>query len=575
MLYGLVTISVFTLIFVWTYKKPKLTFLLTGLITLIMYGDILYYRYFMDYLSVKLLNQVTFVGSVMEIVVSIIRPFDFILFIDIALLFLLRKNLVDFKLFKKRKAFVAAMLIFPTVILSISFSQVYTGIKEYEFFNYHVYDLISADFENSRLTSEDRKDIITSIVKQQVDSVDAQHFGVGKDMNLMVIQLESFQNDFIGAFYRGQEILPNLNALIKDQAFYFDHYYQQLGKGNTSDAEFASLNSLYPILTGNTYNVYESNAFMGLPWIMRENGYQATSYHGYVASFWNRENIYPHEGFETSYFERDYIMGDKIVFGLDDYDFFMQSLDKMKGRSGKQFDFLVSLSSHKPYSLQAEKQFLDVPKEEVCFFTDHLQSIHYVDHVLGQTIEKLKEEGLYEKTVLVIYGDHFGIGVENKKAFEAMEDFLGRSYKNEDLLNIPLIIRVPGLGESQTISTSGGQIDLLPTLLNIMGVENEYVTFGQDLLNAKEGLVLSQTFMGPGSFITDTVVYEASKDQVFENGIAYDRDTHEPVRIEPYRRIFEKAFRHLELSKRVTEADAVHDLLLEYKEYRYGVIEKE
>ena len=575
LVYGIVTISIFTSLYMITYKKTKLYMLISSVVTIIMFGDILYYRYFMDYLSLKLLNQATFLGSVTDIVLSIIKVSDVILFVDLIVFYVYRNKIANGRLFSKRYAFLTSLILMPTIVIGISSSQVYTGIKEYEFFNYHMYDIIAADFENSNLTSSDRQEIIGAMVERQTEIANADYFGIGKDMNLLVIQLESFQNDFIGKEYEGQEILPNLNALIEDNSFYFKHYYQQLGKGNTSDAEFATLNSLYPVLSGNTYNLYEKNRFMGLPWILREHGYNASSYHGYISTFWNRENIYPHEGFEKSHFEDDYVMGEKIVFGLDDYDFFMQSLPMLENRPDKQFDFMVTLSSHKPFTLPEDKQLMTLHGNEDAFFEDYIQSIHYTDHVLGEFIEGLKAAGLFENTVIAIYGDHFGIGIENQDAFDSMTRFLERSYTMEDMLNIPLIIRVPGMETSETIETTGGQVDFLPTILNIMGIENEYVTFGRDLLNEQQGFMASQTFMGPGSFIMGDIVYESSKDEVFENGTAYRRDTLEPVELEGLEPYYNFALNQLQLSKRVTETDAVHELLLSYKEYRYGVIDKE
>ena len=61
-------------------------------------------------------------------------------------------------------------------------------------------------------------------------------FGVAEGRNLIVIQLESFQNFVINAEYNGQEITPNLNEIIKGDTIYLDRYYQQIGSGNTSDA---------------------------------------------------------------------------------------------------------------------------------------------------------------------------------------------------------------------------------------------------------------------------------------------------------------------------------------------------
>lgn len=64
-------------------------------------------------------------------------------------------------------------------------------------------------------------------------------------MNLIVVQMESFQNFPINLTLNGQEVTPVLNKLAKE-GFYFPHVFQQIGPGNTSDAEFMSNTSIYP-----------------------------------------------------------------------------------------------------------------------------------------------------------------------------------------------------------------------------------------------------------------------------------------------------------------------------------------
>ncbi|MDW7660024.1 MAG: LTA synthase family protein [Bacillota bacterium] len=567
LIYGLVTVSVFSAILFLFHRKPKIYIALSILLTVIMFGDLLYYRYFMGFLSIKLIQQATFVGSVTSIIFSIVKITDVILFIDLFLFLGMKKRIGRVVIYKRKSAILLTIIILPSIILGISFSEIYTGIKKYEFFNYHIFDIISTDFENNQLGSGDRKFVLEQMDERTDLGIESKHFGVAEDRNLILVQVESLQNDFIGKFYEGQEILPNLNALIQYDSIYFSNYYQQLGKGNTSDAEFVTLNSVYPITTGNAYNVYEKNDFYGLPWIMKEHGYTATSYHGYESSFWNRENIYPYLGFDQSYFEDDYVMGEKIVFGLDDQDFFNQSIPLMKGIEGKRFDFMVTLSSHKPFVLPENKISLILNEEDQNYFGSYVQSINYVDGVIGSFIDDLKSEGLYDDSIIVFYGDHYGIGVENEEAIDSLENFIGRDYTHEDMMNIPLIVHIPGLGSSETYDISGGQVDLLPTLLNLMGIRNEYLTFGRDLINNEVGFVASQTFMEKGSFIDNNIVFEISRDGVFENSIAYDRDTHEPVDIELCREGYEHAIYMVDLSKKITESDSIVQII---NEFNYG-----
>lgn len=561
--YMIVTVSVFFMLFILMHRSKKLYLITSVMMTLVMLGDLLYFRYFKDFLSVKLVNQATFVGSVTSIVFSILKFSDLIIWIDLIAYLIISKSRKELEMFSHKLSFVVMLIALPTVILSISFSSIYTGIKKYEFFNYHVYDIISLDTENSNLTSQDRQ-LILEEVKNRKSS--KEYFGVAKEKkHVIVVQIESLQNNMINQFYRGQEITPNINRIIKNDSIYFTNYYQQLGKGNTSDAEFTSLNSLYPITSGNTYNVYENNTFYGLPWIMREHGYKTNSYHGYVANFWNRVHIYPQIGFEKSYFEHDYVMGEKIVFGLDDHDFFEQSIPFIANEGEKTLHFMVTLSSHKPFDLPEDKKWIELAPEDDNFFGHYLQSIHYMDHAFGQFIEDLKTSGIYDDAVIIFYGDHFGIGMEDEEAIERMEAFTGIPYVHEDMLNVPLVVHVPGSEIEKTVQITGGQIDFLPTVLNVLGIRNDYITFGRDLLNSDSGFVASQTFLEKGSFIDDTKVFVMSRDGVFENSTAYHRDTHEPIEIDACREGYERAIQQINLSKKITETDAIKSLLDELK----------
>jgi len=561
--YILVTVCVFFLVLTLLYRAKKWYLGVSGLITLIMFGDLLYYRYFNDFLSVKLMNQATFVGSVSSIIFSIIKVTDVILFIDLFAFVMITKAKGPLRLYTHKLTFIMTLIVLPSIILSISFSSIYTGIKKYEFLNYHVYDIISLDTENNQLEPSERSTLIDTLQKEHGESASGNYFGIAKDRNVIVIQIESLQNDMIGKFYNGQEITPNINKIMSKDSIYFSNYYQQLGKGNTSDAEFTSLNSLYPITSGNTYNVYEKNGFYGLPWIMREQGYSATSYHGYTASFWNRMNIYPQIGFEKSYFEDNYVMGEKIVFGLDDHDFFKQSIPYMKEKGDKSFSFLVTLSSHKPFEIPEDKRWITLQPEDENFFGHYLQAVHYMDDAFGKFIEGLKAEGMYDNSVIIFYGDHFGIGMEDEMTVERMENFTGSTYTHEDMFNIPLVVHIPNSGINETVDITGGQIDFLPTTLNLLGIKNDYVILGQDLLNTKEGFVASQTFMEKGSFIDNNIVFKIARDGVFENSIAYDRDTHEPVNLELCREGYKRAIFEINLSKKITESDSVRSLLAE------------
>ena len=107
----------------------------------------------------------------------------------------------------------------------------------------------------------------------------------------------------------------------------------------------------------------------------------------------------------------------------------------------------------------------------------------------------------------------------------SMSRFLGKEYNFDEMLNVPLIIHIPGLGEAETIDTVGGQVDILPTIMNLMDVEPGHpFIFGHDLLNADEGFVAQISYIGKGSFITgdNNMLFAIGKDGTVESGSVWD-----------------------------------------------------
>ncbi len=200
-------------------------------------------------------------------------------------------------------------------------------VANQELYSYHIKDIKDAIVGGESIV-EGRGGIFTQEdleeLRERTSLNKGKHTGIGKGKNLIVIQVEALQNFPLNRFYDGQEITPNLNKFIDDSStIYFDNYYQQIGRGNTADAEFVSNNSLYPSMEDPTYKQYYGNTFYGLPWILRDNGYTAWVFHGYEKEFWNRERAYPNQGFQRFISEEDYDIVESIGFGITDEEFFL------------------------------------------------------------------------------------------------------------------------------------------------------------------------------------------------------------------------------------------------------------
>lgn len=397
--------------------------------------------------------------------------------------------------------------------------------------------------EENMFTGED-----LAYLRNRAKTIGGKYTGVGKGKNLIVIQVEALQNFVIGLNYDGQEITPNLNKLIADESgLYFRKYFELIGRGKTSDAEFVTQNSLYPSMDNETYTAYEDNTFYGLPWILRDNGYTSWVFHGYKKEFWNRDKAYPKQGFERFISEEDYQLGETLGFGLTDKDFFEQSISYIKEMKKPFYAFMITLSNHSPFEMPEEYQKISLRKEHKgTLLGNYLQTVHYTDEQIGKFIENLKKEGLYEDTIICLYGDHFGLLTSDEENVRVMTDFLGCPYDFDEMMNIPLIISIPGSGIKEKISNVGSELDFLPTILNIMGLKNEKgVMFGIDLVNSDKGFAPQQMYASKGSFIGDEKMFVMSGDGIYDHSRAFHLDTRKPVDIKECRSGYERAIREL------------------------------
>lgn len=181
-------------------------------------------------------------------------------------------------------------------------------------------------------------------------------------------------------------------------------------------------------------------------------------------------------------------------------------------------------------------------------FDRYIVTARYLDESIKKFIERLKAEGMYDDSIIVLYGDHYGISEKHNRA---MAQFLEKDQITEfDTLNLqrtPLYIHMPGQTEGETISKPTGQIDIKPTILNLLGIDTTNdIRFGHDMFsNEYTGFVV----LRDGSFITDKYAYK--------NNIFYDRITGEIVNLQKKeaQALIKRAQNELRMSDKIIEGD--------------------
>ncbi len=391
-----------------------------------------------------------------------------------------------------------------------------------EIYCYHAYDIVKALSGPNNDTGIDK-----SLYTVRADR-DSEYFGIAENRNVIILQIEAMQNFVLGASYNGQVITPNLNELLGIDTLYFNNYYYQIGGGNTCDAEFAVNNSLFGPEAEAGYIKYADNDFNGLPWLLKQNGYSgAYAFHGYEGSFWNREYAYVKQGFDDFKSMEDYPGKDLFPLGVSDRELFTEAMENLKSYEEPFYSFFITVSSHHPYALPLKDRGITLlPEDDASLFGFYIQSMNYVDTVIGEFLEMMKEADLYDNSIFVLYGDHYALTNTDNRIAGQVKSMIGRTYTLFDVFNVPMMIHIPGLGKAETFEVAGGHIDVLPTLLCLLGLENtQTVMFGQNLLTAEKGIVCEQTHLSVGSFISDEIMFCKPSNGIEANYSIYEKGT--------------------------------------------------
>jgi len=543
-----------------SFKNRWIAVTIYFIISFIMFCDVTYFSFFNRYLSLSMLGAAEVLGDIGESIKQVLRPVNFVMFMDAAILYLmlfynrfvLKEKIVQIRTRKDYIKPLTALMIIALLVTNFPQNDFLTSVSNQEIYSFRVKDTLA---NTIGFGSDDNVIVANGYAQQKNGPI----FGAGAGKNLIVIQLESFQNFVVGLEYNGQEVTPNLNKLISENSIYFNQYYQQTGSGNTSDAEFATNNSMLGVLKSYTYKIYQDNYFRGLPVLLKEKGYQTAVFHAHESrGFWNREEAYPKMGFDHFYggISNDtqnrpngsYEMTEWMGWGLTDTEFYKQTIPLMETLQEPFYSFVISLSNHHPYKMLEKYDFIELlPEDQDTLAGNYLNSAAYTDYALGQFIEELKENGIYENSIIAIYGDHSGL-VNNEETDQVMGRILGKKYDFDEVMHIPLIINMPegAVDIRQTVDTAGGQLDFLPTIAYLMGFEKlDTIYQGQNLLTADSGFVAEHTFMVKGSFFSDDIAFEMSRDGIFENGRAWNTKTGEQVSLNGLR---EKYLKSLEIS---------------------------
>lgn len=493
------------------------------LLSLWLFSNILYYREFSDFLSTSIIKTS---GSTSDnlgkSIAGITKGTDFLVFLDVVIIVLL----IAFKVFKidvrrlKLKIYLlieglAVVLIGTNLtmaqkdrpgLLTRTFDNNYI-VKYLGLNSFAVYDGVKTAQSNAIMAKANHSDLKTvqSYIKKNYIAPNPEYYGVAKNKNVLVIHLESFQQFLIDYKWHGKEVTPNLNKLYHaNDTISFDNFFNQVGQGKTSDAEMMLENSIFGLQSGSAMSSYgTSNTFESAPAILgQQAGYTSAVMHGGAGSFWNRDNAYKSFGYDyfmpLSYYQnkKGYYLG----YGIKDKLFFDQSIKYIEHLPQPFYLKMITVTNHYPYDLDKKNQSIDKTDTGDKTVDGYVQTAHYLDEAIGELMSYLKKSGLEKNTLIMLYGDHYGIsGNHHKASAQLLNKDSFNNFDNLQFQRVPLMFHMPGL-KGGINHTYGGEIDVRPTLFNLLGINDQnMIQFGHSLLAKNAPQIVAQR---NGDFIT-------------------------------------------------------------------------
>jgi len=323
----------------------------------------------------------------------------------------------------------------------------------------------------------------------QVEPIPESNFSIQmppeKQRNIIAIQVESLDKHIIYHTVDDKPVMPFLRRLTKESAYFSNVFAQHTSVGGTSDAEFCVLTSQYPLGYKGTFFALGLEQLPSIPAILNRNGFATLAFHGNSGSLFNRKQGLLGLGFKQTFFKNDFTLTDPDKWhALKDKDFLHQVQQTLTSTKPPYFAFVLTLTSHTPFNLIDENDYVSNFDAEDPLVRNYLNSMAYVDLALDEFITAMLRSD--PKAVIILFGDHCANIHEAEYT----------SYEIKGLEPIPLFILDSSNQTNKEFLIAGSTIDIGPTLFDYLGVEIPTFWQGKSLLdeqNNKNTFILNSS----------------------------------------------------------------------------------
>jgi phosphoglycerol transferase MdoB-like AlkP superfamily enzyme len=474
---------------------------LAFVLSIILFLDTIYFSYFESLPTVGLLGSVGQVKDIGPAIIDIYQWNYLLYLVDVMVIIIFLRPITRFfRKLRETRGHVKSSIIMPIIItvaflwlltnqfyviginrLSETFNRGFdtkTSAQLYGVLGAHVIDITR--FIKQELThpsAEQEQAIINWVKDNKPAQAKSKFTGVAAKKNVIMIQVESLGGFVINQKVNGKEITPNLNKLIQNSQFFPENRFM-IGAGHTSDADFVANTSYFPLPDAAIFVRYGQGDFTSLPKTLLANGYSTFAYHGFNRNFWNRNVALESLGYQKFYAADNFPNEIKINMGLNDGDFLSSTADYIKKQPKPSLNYVITLTSHVPFEITNLTKDLGVnPADYPQQVGGYLENINYTDRMLGKFFEKLKTDGLYDDSLIVIYGDHTPV----LPAFNAGS--INYDPSTVQGKEVPLFFKLPTSSNipAKTFPKQATNLDIAPTILDLLGVKTNQLMFGQSL----------------------------------------------------------------------------------------------
>lgn len=333
----------------------------------------------------------------------------------------------------------------------------YKLTQRLSYMGYVVYILWQIDntFFPKTLTEEELRQVEDFWDGQRKRPTVYQQFAANRERNLILIIVESLSADAVGMTVNGVDVAPNLSALASDTGtIVFDRMKPQVSHGRSSDGQFMYNTGLLP-LRNNV--VAKRFARRNYPSIAKALGYRhASEVIGETPTFYNHSvtNMsYGYNNLLTTYYDN------KWLSDSENFERAVKEIERLKDHQPF-FCEITTLDMHDPYTHEISSPTA-ISKASGYDSRDlnYYEQVHIFDNIFGNFIRQLKEMGIYDKSIIVIASDH-----------EPRDTALSENSAIGPNLFFMILNSGRGLKSHEYV----GQIDVMPTILDVMGVGTTY-----------------------------------------------------------------------------------------------------